>query len=44
MNTNNVVVVALKESEAEDYPNICVVVVSFMCFVYFNAQKNTSQR
>jgi len=44
MNTNNVVVVALKDSEAEDYPNICVAVVSFTCFMYFNAPKNTSQR
>jgi len=44
MKKNNIVRVALEESEVEDYPNICVVVVSFMCFMYFSALKNTSKR
>lgn len=45
MKKNNEVGVALKESEVEDYPNICVVLVLFMCFMYFSVpKKKTSQR
>ena len=39
MKKNNIVDVALKESQLEDYSNICVVVVSFMGFMQFSALK-----
>jgi len=39
MKKNNIVGVALNESEVGDYPNICVVVISFMCFMYFSHWK-----
>ena len=44
MKKNNIVGVALKESVVEEYPNSCLVVVLFMCFLYISTMKNVSQR